>query len=438
MPRRRPTMHLPPELLHLIVGYVPTDDTQSLWDLSLACRCFAAIARPIIFHTVSLDTRWPGSQTVGDKFLRLLERSPDLAPLVKDLRIIEGVTGRGRKSQARRLGNLKKTTYRWVHDGCRALSVVLPLLTKLSSLSLQVAASGSIPWKWLSGQFKSALRDAAPKLHSLRCIGLAFTSVTELKDFISLVPSTNADVLANLTFKTIEAFPNWSQQPLQLTAWARGTWQPKLRSLTFSDDLMAGEMFQFLFATVDLSCLSCLSFRVRNSDQITTLLNTFPANNVMDRLGIWFTNESGVTQQPLDLASSFPSLNALYVSSPFSFATLVALVDNCLSIPSLSPSAVIFEVTEYRRIQAEDEQAELEQWSRFIDVLRRWKNSDPSIGIECRLNKWNSSKSVRRRASKYGSMVESLLRRLNVGEDLIRWRVVSENIPFSEERADNV
>ncbi|KAF7316525.1 hypothetical protein MIND_00171800 [Mycena indigotica] len=423
-------MRIPLELLQLIANAVPDDERQKLFALAQGCHRFAAIVQPVIFRKVSLAARhWAHSgNSPAHKLIRLLNDSPHIAPLVKELCIIEGDAYMGRRLHA--MKHPHGTTYGWITDGCRALSLVLPMLTKLERISMETVNSPSrtsklahyLPWGDLRDSFKSALENIAPQLRFLYLPDISIASVPELQTLIALMERTHNPALPQLTLLVKQT----KVSPLQTL---QVNWRPKPQSLKLSDQ-PTYPMLRFLSSCLDTCGLTHLSLKLCHSDELNGLLpKVFPQNDIK-HLRIWFTDDSHIPHQLPDIAACFPRLIELYLCCQFDLALIGQMYENCMSIPSLRPSGVTIE----RPVGSlpwgyEDEQLAL--WEFFVNALRREGPTDK--GIVFRLNKWDSSKSARQRGGRYGRKVRDWLRKLDAKEDLIRFEVISEEDTFLAE-----
>ncbi|KAF7316128.1 hypothetical protein MIND_00130900 [Mycena indigotica] len=365
---------LPQELLDSIVDFVPSHEYQTLASCSLAFRGLATPARPRQFHTITLMHGPPGRSkarrsqiTPSQKFSALLERSPDIAKLIKTLNIIDGEDER------------YWTTNR---NAGRALAMVIPLLTALENLSFRVEGRTLTRWSALAAGVKAALKDIAPQLQGIHFCGLIFDSAPAVKEIFTILQASMPSRLKELSLSFEADGP-----PLgEIRTETGENWRLQLQSLVFSDHEIGGQMTNFVTKVVDLSCLRSLSFSGLAEEELDVFFRALPPANVIEEFTVWFISDYLPPQGPPNFATHFPRLRRLYLSAFFPLAVFRGVLENCLSIPTLSLDSITCESPHFQFLfdgtQA-DEQAE---WQRFVEVLKRFPKSVQ--GMQFGISSW--------------------------------------------------
>lgn len=258
---------LPQELLDQVVDNLH-DDSCSLKSCSLAASAFLSSARVHIFSSISLLP--PASHKIRNcqKFHTLLHHSPHLAPLVKDLRIVEGTLTAPPPS-------LRSGGTPWVATSGRTLASIL-LRLKLTRFAMVRSATAHTRvvdyWDTIPHTLIAAIQDVlrSPDLESVRILGIA------QPPFIMPMLS-DVDGLKELA---VESPISEHTTPLN--------WRPRLEHLALVGSSTAEIL---LNSNIDLSHIKTLSLSGLSLDgsSISPLLKLMPGNNVVETLNIWYT-----------------------------------------------------------------------------------------------------------------------------------------------------
>ncbi|KAF7326026.1 hypothetical protein MKEN_00453500 [Mycena kentingensis (nom. inval.)] len=399
-------MSLPQELLDLTIGFIPAEDFTTLASCCSASRRLRASARPRAFQTISLtppSRSIANSETVAYRFRALLERFPDVAELVQCLHILEGASD----AEDRRL----RGSFRWVVEGSRTLSLILPLLVNLRQLSIQ-GGNALVRWESLNRRLRSLLSEIAPKLQELHLVGVMFGTTAHLNDALSLIRSIPAANLTRLFLSfEIDGRPT-SLSPDMLTSADGG--KPQLQNLACSNyDVRGGGMPRLLQTSFDLTRLRCLSFSGLRDPEIRILFDALPAQNVVERLNIWGISDD--SQEALKFGTHLPRLEALYLSGYANLATFTCNLDEALSIPTLALDGITIQFPHFVYVH----HTTRDHWSRLIDTLRQHRGQVQSMSrLEVHVSGWSDI--AARNAARWREEVEGLVRQLG-GADLIQF-----------------
>lgn len=258
-------------------------DTPSLKACSLVAHAFVPATRVNIFNTVYLlpPSRRPAAgsekqlKTYCEKFDALLTLSPHLAPLVKDLRLVEGIGHEMLSSEIEMVGRAPGVP--WMATSARALVAVLARLN-LTRFSILCKYNGA-EWDRLPRGLTSAILDVlrSPGLESVRLLGIRIANPQPIVDMLS-----GANKLKELAIQ-------WSNEPRQSATEAvnvSADWRPQLESLAVSD-YFATLHLAFPGSNIDFSRLRTLSVHGLRDPLIRAMLKLLPRNNVVESLNIW-------------------------------------------------------------------------------------------------------------------------------------------------------
>lgn len=179
----------PQELVDLIVDCLE-DDMSSLEGCSLTSRAFLASSRRYQFYEIELTGIPPPyrtrsqKQTLCDKFLALITKSPHIALLVKDLTILEGGAP-------------------WLANRRSPLPLVLRRLVNLEHVSIGDPAGRFMDWSLIPHRVRESLSDI---LHSPKIQSVTLTLIEELPHPTKLFPAIDGSSLKeiNLMGVTLE------------------------------------------------------------------------------------------------------------------------------------------------------------------------------------------------------------------------------------------
>ncbi|KAF7338779.1 hypothetical protein MSAN_02200400 [Mycena sanguinolenta] len=223
-------MPLPQELVDIIVdNLIIAGDVPSLKSCALAARTFVRSARTHLFQKIEISA--PSSSNGCRQFYEILSSSPEIAPLVKELRIVL------KGSNTFFAYNMPETNAEECRGVCRfsadkTLSLVLCRLVNLTQISLV----GYTPQGWYGGHYsmnwgvmeehlKSALARvfSSPKLEAVYLRGFAIESPNQLLSLFSEAAALKEMSLSHLHFTHLV---RWQGSRL---------WRPRLRSLLIND-----------------------------------------------------------------------------------------------------------------------------------------------------------------------------------------------------------
>jgi hypothetical protein len=257
----------PQELVDIVIDQLH-DDIPSLKAFALSFRAAVASAQIHIFHKVILASpRQSGGGLVHSpvqRLCRLLASSSHLAPLIKDLRIIEDGPGQ------------------WVSKSSRALSTLLPLLD-LKRISILVRGM-PLDWDHLHRELKAALQTVfrSPGLEFVQLCGIYIGNPSHFPLFHIL-----RDAPAGLTTLAVSySAPRENVSPHVIPP----SWLPRLQSLAIEFNAWDDHIPRSLSnPVVDLSRLQSLSLSCVGISEIRLLIDTMvEGGNVLQDLNIWF------------------------------------------------------------------------------------------------------------------------------------------------------
>ncbi|KAJ7742719.1 hypothetical protein DFH07DRAFT_964430 [Mycena maculata] len=309
----------PPELLDIIVNDLH-GDIYSLKACSLAARVFVPSTRIHIFSTVYLlpPTESTASQLVSvaqrnhcQKFDMLLDRSPHLAPLVKDLRIVEGLSVRGRDREA--------------------------------NMGRNAGVPENILWDQLPRRLTTAIHDVlrSPAIESVRLLGF---NVEHPSPFIAML--CGAERLKELAL-------DYANGPPSTPVTVPPNWRPQLQHLAFSDYFTHEKLAPaFSSSNIDFSRLKTLSLHgLSDANAIRSLLELLSQNNILETLDISYRiYPIPAIHEDLGL-TSFPCLRSVRFSGRLSITDLASILTQCAAHTSLE--GIIFEASA-KHLRGED------------------------------------------------------------------------------------
>ncbi|KAJ7274158.1 hypothetical protein C8J57DRAFT_1506265 [Mycena rebaudengoi] len=304
----------PQELVDIVIDQLH-DDIPSLKAFALSFRAAVASAQIHIFHKVILASpRQSGGGLVHSpvqRLCRLLASSSHLAPLIKDLRIIEDGPGQ------------------WVSKSSRALSTLLPLLGL----------------KQLKAALQTVFR--SPGLEFVQLCGIYIGNPSHFPLFHIL-----RDAPASLTTLAV----SYSAPRENVSAHViPPSWLPRLQSLAIEFNAWDDHIPRSLSnPVVDLSRLQSLSLSCVGISEIRLLIDTMvEGGSVLQDLNIWFVrglsspfgighaNVYSFAGDPylphtgLALLSSLRSARFTVIRGATEAEDLINIVNDCAANPSL-------------------------------------------------------------------------------------------------------
>ncbi|KAF9000414.1 hypothetical protein BDQ17DRAFT_1359569 [Cyathus striatus] len=211
--------YLPQELVDNILDHLH-DDYQSLSSCSLVCRAWLPSSRLHLFSKISLKAAAPHAPSIYPpqdrcrRLYRMLLRSPEIIPCIRELEICEGSGSSPHHPDAR------STT--WVTTE-RSLTHLLQILTHLRRLDF--SSQTVIYWTTLPRGFQEALCKilSLPSLTYVRLHSWSFPLASSLSTALSRCRNLNALALSSTTVSE-EHDPDFEEQdneqsevPLSLT-----------------------------------------------------------------------------------------------------------------------------------------------------------------------------------------------------------------------------
>ncbi|KAJ7461795.1 hypothetical protein B0H11DRAFT_115657 [Mycena galericulata] len=353
---------VPQELLDIIINDLH-DDVPSLKACSLASRVFVPSARVHIFSTIYLlpprRLRLVGSQrqkNYSQKFDALLDKSPHLAPLVKDLRIVEGADVDELQLNAVFPGTP------WLVASARTLISILSRLnlTRFSLLRKHHMHAVGVTWDDLPRRLAAAIHNVfrSPALESVRILGIPIAHPQAVISMLS-----DAHKLKELALEHTIVPPNASMG-------ISPKWRPPLEHLALNDWSNTGQLFKDMTeSNMDLShlktlCISGFSVNGLNDAKIRSMLQRLPQNNVVESLNIWYPIYLDFAQElhvELGIAS-LPRLRCIRISGQLYIVDLTAIMRECA--PHSTLKGIVFEVNIARFIDRPN------QWPSFCSAVR--------------------------------------------------------------------
>ncbi|KAJ7666005.1 hypothetical protein DFH06DRAFT_1295200 [Mycena polygramma] len=303
----------PQELLDIVVSELD-NDTPSLRACALTCRDLVSLAQTRLFYKVALHQAAPSESHVKkrsqcQKLSRILDISPHLASLIKDLRIVEE--------------DRRRAT--WVSTEWRALSAVLSLLD-LRRISIRCAEM-ALDWDRLHRQLKASLQAvfSSPRIEAVQLHGILISAPQECPLF-HIFANCNAS-LQHLSFSY--RLRKFFERSLVIPP----VWRPKLRSLVIdADPQNVVDILDGLSSpATDYSRLRTLTLSGFSSAAIGKLLVSMKDRNVLEDLGVhhphWMENtDAGV--HGLQLLPNLRTVH-LHVYCTLVHEELATLVRSC-------------------------------------------------------------------------------------------------------------
>ncbi|KAJ6582911.1 hypothetical protein DFH09DRAFT_1360222 [Mycena vulgaris] len=270
--------NLPQELLDIIVDEL-SSDIPALKACSLAARAFSPSTRIHIFSTIRLlppleSNSLTRAKTHCHKFKRLLALSPHLAPLVKDLQIVEGISSDYLRREEESTGY--HSGIPWLVAAGRTLTL---LLSRLNLARISILCKDKINWDRLPRRLITALHEVfrSPALRSIQIFGIGTAHPQHILDML-----TDAHKLKELCLEY------WHLQRIQTLDIPR-TWRPRLQHLAFRDQLTNGRLSVALSSSmIDFSSLTTLSLSGLYRQPVQSFLKALPLGNIVENLNIWY------------------------------------------------------------------------------------------------------------------------------------------------------
>ncbi|KAJ7461793.1 hypothetical protein B0H11DRAFT_2198635 [Mycena galericulata] len=382
--------NFPAELLDIIVNDLH-DDVPSLKACSLASRVFVPSARVHIFSTIYLlppqgldPLGLHGQKNHSQKFDALLDTSPHLAPLVKDLRIVEGVDPDALRLIGPNVGLVWHDVFPgtpWVAASARTLVSIFSRLNLTRFSLVRNYLVGGVYWETLPRRLLSAIHDVfrSPALESVRILGL---HIEHPQAIISML--SDANQLKEL------ALEHMIEPPFAPTI-ISPQWRPQLEHLAFTDWSETGLLFDTMvdsnmdFSRLKTLCLGGFDVNGLNNPKIRTILQQLPQSNVVETLNIWYPIYAGLGQElhvELGIAS-LPRLRSIRISGHLCIADLMAILTECAAHAALED--IVLEVNIDRLIHYAD------QWPLFCAAVR---NLSPGTKLDLLLVQTNMERNI--------------------------------------------
>ncbi|KAJ6478703.1 hypothetical protein C8R47DRAFT_1219260 [Mycena vitilis] len=267
---------LPQELLDIVVSQLE-GDTPTLRACALGCRGLVSLAQTRLFYKVVLNQAAPSERNVKkrsqcQKLSRILDISPHLASLIKDLRIVEDDESRAK----------------WVSTEWRTLSAVLSRL-ELRRISIRCIES-SLDWDRLHRQLKASLQAvfSSPHIDAIQLHGILMLSAPQECALFHIFANCHSS-LQQLAFSY--SIAKYFTRSLVIPP----VWSPKLRSLVIDAahenvvDILDG----LSSPAMDYSRLRTLSLRGFDNVEIGKLLVAIKDRNVLEDLEVRYPYFTG-------------------------------------------------------------------------------------------------------------------------------------------------
>ncbi|KAJ7468078.1 hypothetical protein FB451DRAFT_1258011 [Mycena latifolia] len=346
---------LPQELLDTIVDEL-SNDIPALEACSLAARAFSRSTRIYIFSTIHLFPASGARGAIGrknhcQKFEKLLTSAPHLAPLVKDLRIVEGMSSDVQWRDEELSG--RKPGIPWVVTSARTLISLLPRLT-LRRISFLCKDGISFNWDRLPQRLRATLHDVfrSPALESVHLLGITTSHPQHIIVMLSTAPK-----LKELVWEYWH--PDF-RGPVNIDI--PREWQPRLQHLAFSDHYTNAQLsIAFTSSTVDFSGLKTLSVSGLDQPRIQPLLKTLTA---LENLNIWYPMSLTLIRSDIEILS-LTRLRSLRVSGHLTVGALATIVTNCVAHTSLEE--ILLESNGLSIT------SQSEQWMSFCAAVRKFE-----------------------------------------------------------------
>ncbi|KAJ7858720.1 hypothetical protein B0H13DRAFT_2075750 [Mycena leptocephala] len=267
---------LPRELLDIIVSELRTD-IPNLRACALSFRAMVLSAQTQIFYKVILHQPAASSgikRSHFQKLSRVLESSPHIAPLIKDLQIVDD--------------GPHPVLSEW-----RTLSGMLPLFV-LKRISIR-CTKAPLDWDRIHREFKASLQGvfASPRLEDIQLQGVLISAPQECALF-HIFMNAHAD-LQHLSFSYKHRKSDESSLLIP------PVWAPKLRSLVIDTSHVKGLLRGLCSPAMDYSRLRTLE-----------LLFAIKDRNVLEHLKIGYPGSNGNTDAGLNGLRFLPNLRTIH------------------------------------------------------------------------------------------------------------------------------
>ncbi|KAJ7269649.1 hypothetical protein C8J57DRAFT_1322621 [Mycena rebaudengoi] len=299
----------PQELIDLIIDKL-YDDPPTLRAFSLVCRAAVASSQINIFHTVVLKLLRSEKDglTPCQKLSKLLTSSPHLAPLIKDLQVIDvdGYTPQ-------------------VNASAQQISSILPLL-HLTHISIHCSAH--LAWRTLPKILQDSLQKTfgSPGLESIQIWGIYLPCSLEYSAFyvFGSAPSSLQTLAFGVDGSDYSHLPPPSFE-----------WLPKLRSLAISSlewDCPEHLACALSNPALDFSFLRSLSISDLVASEVRLLLDAIRNPSALQELSVWLNTEDTYVL-PLAALSNLRSVR--FTFSRNSVSNLLDAIRDCATNPCL-------------------------------------------------------------------------------------------------------
>jgi hypothetical protein len=264
---------LPRELFDIIVDELRAD-IPSLLACAQSFRAMVPSAQAQLFYKVVLHQPAPSNNgrkrpSHCQKLSGLLESSPHLASLIKDLRIVDD-------------DPLLST---WVVNEARTLARVLPLLD-LKRISVR-CTTASLDWDSMHRGLKTSLQSvfAFPRLESIQLHGILISAPPECALFHIFMDSH-----VNLQHLS---FSYRLRRHRDRSLFVPPVWEPKLRSLVIDANHVIDLLHGLSSSAMDYSRLRTLTLSGFIDSEINELLAAIKDCNVLEDLNICYPDSGG-------------------------------------------------------------------------------------------------------------------------------------------------
>ncbi|KAJ7666006.1 hypothetical protein DFH06DRAFT_1185618, partial [Mycena polygramma] len=306
---------LPQELIDIVVSEL-YNDTPSLRACALACRDLVSLAQTRFFYKVVLHQAAPSERNVKErtqcqKLSRILDISPHLASLIKDLRIVEDDRRRAK----------------WVSTEWRTLSAVLSQLD-LRRILIR-CAEAALDWDRLHRQLKASLQAvfSSPRIEAIQLHGILMLSAPQECALFHIFANCHSS-LQQLAFSYTIA--KYFERSLVIPP----VWRPKLRSLVIDAahenvvDILDG----LSSPAMDYSRLRTLTLRGFSNADIGKLLIAMKNRNVLEDLEVryaYWTDTPDAGQHGLEFLPNLCAIHFHVCCTSVVHEELAAFVRSC-------------------------------------------------------------------------------------------------------------
>ncbi|KAJ7060992.1 hypothetical protein C8F01DRAFT_178675 [Mycena amicta] len=346
---------LPPELLDIIVEYIPNDDLLTLKACASAFRGLNVSARIRLHRRIrivdsdSSHSSGAAAQNKCQRLLHIFESHPgNFSKLVQILEITE----------------VREYRPPWVPKASAStLPSILSHLVNLRHFSMK-GATQPIHWGKLSSLFKTALHKMAPQLKTLYLRGISLNSVDEIHEVVALVAAARNVRQLSLCLNVKEGIPAEALPSFP------PDWTSEFETLALGGDhsMLTAD---FLGPKMNLDFLRILSLANVPYHDVLLFLKELDPDNKIEELSLWFSTLPFFAQF-LDL-SALTNLRTLRVAADFFAATLERLVRDCGAVPALETLVCATTHCMYfptRKPASHTDVQDIISWTPFCEAVR--------------------------------------------------------------------